>query len=99
MQCLVCVRCPFDVELVAGRAVEGVLLVRTDLRLDVEGAQKREGAPGYGRAGQIEMQGDLPTAAQMHAAGDVEQPRELGETIAVGIRGDLGELVAQVVRE
>jgi hypothetical protein len=38
MQGLVGVRCPFDIQLVASRAVESVLLIRTYLRLDIEGA-------------------------------------------------------------
>jgi hypothetical protein len=33
------------------------------------------------------------------AAGDVEEARELGEPVAVGLRRDLRELVAEVLRE
>jgi hypothetical protein len=35
----------------------------------------------------------------VHAAGNVEEARELGETVAIRIRRDLGELVAQLLRE
>jgi hypothetical protein len=34
----------------------------------------------------------------VHAAGDVEETRELGEPVAVRLRRDLGELVAEIVR-
>ena len=40
----------------------------------------------------------MPAAAQVDAAGDVEEPRELGETVAVRLRRDRGELVAQILR-
>ena len=86
-------------QLVARRARERVLLVRADLRLDLERAQERERAPRDRRARQVEMQRDLAAPAQMHAAGDVEEPGELGEAIAVRIRRDLRELVAQLLRE
>jgi hypothetical protein len=33
------------------------------------------------------------------APGDVEEPGELGETVAVRVGCDLGELVPQLVRE
>jgi hypothetical protein len=45
------------------------------------------------------MQCDLPATSQVDAAGDVEQSGELGEAVAVRIGRDLGELVAQLVRE
>jgi hypothetical protein len=99
MKSLVCVRCPFDVQLVASRAIEGVLLVRPDLGLDVEGAQEGERPACDRRTREIEMQCDLAATSQVDAAGDVEQSGELGEAVAVRIGRDLGELVAQLVRE
>ena len=48
---------------------------------------------------EIEVERDLAAPAQMHAAGDVEEPGELGEPVAVRIRRDLRELVAQILRE
>jgi hypothetical protein len=87
------------VQLVTGRAVERVLLVRADLRLDVEGAQEGERATRNCSAREIEMQRDLATTAQMHASCDVEQSGELREAIAVRIGCDLRKLVAQLFRE
>jgi hypothetical protein len=99
MQRLVRVRRPRDVQLIAGGTVESVLLVRPDLRFDVEGPQESERATCDRGAREIEMQRDLAATAQVHAACDVEEARELGETIAIRIRRDLRELVAQLVRE
>jgi hypothetical protein len=76
-----------------------MLLVRPDLGLHVESAQKGERATGDGRAREIEMQCDLAAAAQVHAARNMKQTRELGETIAIRIRRDLGQLVPQLLRE
>ena len=45
------------------------------------------------------MERDLAAAAQVDAAGGVEERRELGEPAAAARRRDRGELVAQVVRE
>jgi hypothetical protein len=99
VQRLVRVRGPFDVQLVPGCAVESVLLVRADLRLDVARAEECECATRDCGARQIEMQCDLPTTPQVHAAGDVEQSGELGEAITVRIGRDLRKLVAQLLRE
>jgi hypothetical protein len=93
------VRRPFDVQLVPGCTVESVLLIRADLRFDVAGAQECERATRDCGARQIEMQRDLATTPQVHAAGDVEQSGELGEAIAVRIGRDLGKLVPQLFRE
>ena len=76
-----------------------MLLIRADLRLDLERAQERERATRNRGAREIEMQGDLAAAAQVHAPGDMEEPRELGEPVAVRIRCDLRQLVAQLLRE
>src|SRR5437763_16640505 len=85
-------------ELIAGRAPERVLLVGADLRLNVERAQQREGASCNWGADQIEVHGDLAATAEMHAPGDVEEPRQLRESIAVRLGRDRRELVAEVVR-
>ena len=45
------------------------------------------------------MKRDLAPTAQVHASGDVEEPRELGKAIAIRVRRDLRELVAQLFRE
>ncbi len=63
VQRLVGVRRPLDVQLIARRAVERVLLVRTDLGVDVEGAEERERPARNRGAREIEMQRDLPPAA------------------------------------
>jgi hypothetical protein len=76
-----------------------VLLVRADLRLDVECAQECERATRDCGAREIEMQRNLATTAQVHASGDVEQSGELSETIAIRIGRDLRKLVAQLFRE
>ena len=86
-------------ELVARRLVERGALVRADLRLDVERAQERERAAGDGRAREVEVDGDVAAAAQVRAAGDVEEPGQLGEPVAVASRRDRGELVAEILRE
>jgi hypothetical protein len=99
VQGLVSVRRPFDVQLVAGRTVEGMLLVRPDLRLDIEGTQECERATCHCRAREIEVQGNLASTPQVHASGNVEQSGELGEAIAIRIRRDLRELIAQIFRE
>jgi hypothetical protein len=92
------VRASLHVQLVARRLVERVLLVGPDLRFDLERAQERERAPRDRGGDEVEVERDLPASAEVHAAGDVEETRELGEPIAVRLRRDLGELVAQIVR-
>src|SRR5665213_369255 len=77
------VRRALDVQLVAGRVIERVPLVRADLRIDVERAQKAERAPGDPWAHEVEMDVDDAAAAQVNAAGHMEEPRELCITVAV----------------
>ena len=48
---------------------------------------------------EVEVDRDLAAAAQVHAARDVEEPRELGEPVAVRVGRDRRELVAEVLRE
>ena len=45
------------------------------------------------------MDVDAAAAAQVRAAGDVEEAGELGEPVALAAGRDRRELVAQVVRE
>ncbi len=99
MQRRVGVRRPLDVQLVARRTAERVLLVRADLRVDAERAQERERAPRDGGAHRSRWSVDLAAAAQVDAPGDVEEPRQLGEPVAVGLRRDRGELVAEILRK
>jgi len=99
MQHLVGVRARLDVQLEAGRLPEGVLLVRPDLRVDVECAEEREAAAGDGAAREIEVERHLASAAQVDAAGDVEEARQLREPVAVRLGRDRGELVPEILRE
>src|SRR4029078_12945192 len=89
----------FDVELITSRPAERMLLVRPDLRVDAERTQERERSSGNRGSREIEMQRDLPAAAQVHAARGVEQTGQLRESIAVRFGRDLGELVAESLRE
>jgi hypothetical protein len=45
------------------------------------------------------MHGNLATALEMHATGGMEEPGELGETIALASRRDRRELVPEILRE
>ena len=88
-----------DVQLVARRTVERTALVRADLGCDSECAQKAECASRDSRVGDVEMDRDRAASPQMDAAGRVEEPGQLGQTIAFAPRRDRGELVAEVLRE
>ena len=81
-------------ELVAGRAVESAARVGADLGLDAARAQQRERAAGDSRARNVEVDVDAAAAAEMRAAGDVEEAGELGEPVALVGRGDRRELLA-----
>jgi hypothetical protein len=91
----VCIAC--NVELVPGRRVERPTPVRPDLRAEAALAQKREAASSRGTAAQVEMQPPVPCRAQMQAAGRVEQRGELGSAIALPLRRDPRELLANVL--
>jgi len=73
VQRLVRVGRAFDVELVARRPAECVLLICPYLGVDVECAQQRERAARDCGAREIEVQRDLAATAQVHAARHVEQ--------------------------
>jgi hypothetical protein len=87
------------VKLVARLSPEGPTLVRADLGRHAQLTQKAERPPRRSRAGEIEVQRDLPTSAQVQAAGRVRQTRELGEPVAIPLRGDPGQLVPELLRQ
>ena len=87
-----------DVELVARRALERVLPVGADLGRDAEVAEQAERAAGNCGARHVQVDRDLPAAAEVHAAGRVEQARELSEPVAIAARRDRGELVPEILR-
>ena len=86
-------------KLVAGGAVERTPLIGADLRRDTEPTQERECSTRDGGVRDVEMDRDLPAPAQVHAAGRVEEPGQLGEPVTLAARGDRGELAAQILRE
>ena len=86
-----------DVELVARRRVEGTATIGADLRTDPAVAEEREGAPSRGTASEIEMKRPVPGSAQMEAPGRVEQRRQLRSPIALPLRRDRRELLANVL--
>ena len=88
-----------DVELVTRPAVEGAALVRPDLGRDTEAAQQAEGPPGNGRLRHVQVDGNLTAATQVDAAGGVEEPGQLRQTVALVARRDRRELAAQILRE
>ncbi len=96
---LVRVRRAFDVELIARRPFERGTLIRADLRLDFDCAQQRERAARDRGAGEVEVERDLATAAEMDAARDVKQAGQLGEAVAVRLGRDRRELCAEVLRQ
>ena len=99
MQHLQGARVALDVELVPGRLIERPLPVGADLGVDAERAQERERPARHRGAAEVEVERDLATPAQVKAAGGVEERRQLGEPVAVAVRRDRGELVAEVLRE
>ena len=88
-----------DMKLVARSTVEGATLVRANLGRDAEAAEQAEGAASNGGVGDVEVDGDLATAAQMDTPGGVEETGELCPAVALASRRDRRELVAEVLRE
>ncbi len=86
-----------DVELVPRRSVEGPAPVGPDLRADPAVAEERERAPRRGAASEIEVQRPVAGAAEVQAPGGVEQRGELGAPIALALRRDRRELLANVL--
>jgi hypothetical protein len=93
-----CVRVARDVELVPGRGVERPTPVGPDLRAEPALAEERERAPSRGAATEVEMQTPAPCAAQVEAARGVEQRGELCSSVALALRRDRRELLANVLR-
>ena len=58
-----------DVQLVARCAVEGVPLIRPDLRRDAEAAEQAERAAGDRGFGDVQVDGDFAAPLQMDAPG------------------------------
>ena len=86
-----------DVELVARRRVERPTPVRPYLRADAAVAQERERPPRGRAAAEIEVEPPVARAAKVQAAGSVEECRELGPSIALALRSDRGQLLADVL--
>ena len=85
-------------ELVARGRRERALPIGADLGLDAEIAEELEGPPRDGGAREIEVERDLPVAAQVQAAGGVRERGKLGERVAAPGRRDARELLADVLR-
>jgi hypothetical protein len=88
-----------DVQLVARPALEGTTAISTYLRRYPEGAEQTESAARYRRIREVEVNGNLPAALQVDAAGGVKEPGELREAVAVAAGRDPRKLVAEVLRE
>jgi hypothetical protein len=88
-----------DVELVPHAALERPAAVGPDLRRDAEAAQEAERTPGDRRIREIQVNRHLSAAAKVLAARGVEEPRQLGEPVALALRRDRRELVPEVFRQ
>ena len=88
-----------NVELEAHLLPEGVPAVGAHLARDVEAAQQAERAPRRGGAAEVDVHVDLAPPAEVLAARAVEERRELRELVALALRRDLGELVAEILGE
>ena len=88
-----------DVQLIPRASIEGVSRVRPNLGHDAEGTQQAERSARDRRIADVEMDGDLTATPQVHAPRRMEEPRELGETIALAARRDRRELVPEILRE
>jgi hypothetical protein len=86
-------------DLVAGTAVERTAAVRADLGLDPQPSQNREGPPGDGGRGDVEMERQLTATAKVNRSRSVEQSRELRETIAPSGWRDRRQLGADAIDE
>ncbi len=86
-----------DVELVPRRRVEGATAIGADLRPDAALPQQRERAACGGTAAEVEVQTPVARAAEMQAAGGVEQCGELRPAVAVAVRSDGRKLFADVL--
>src|SRR4029077_18543148 len=89
----------FDVKLVARLSSERLPLVGADLGADVERAQKSECTTGGCRAGEVEMETDLPPPEQGQPAGEVKDRRRPRQPVALARGRDSGQLGTDVLRE
>ncbi len=87
-----------DVQLVSGRRVERAATVGPDLGPDAALAEKRECTPRSRPAPEVEVERPVAGSAQVQAASRVEEGRELGATVALALRRDRRELLADVLR-
>jgi hypothetical protein len=86
-------------DLVASRPRERPLRVRPEVRLDAEVAEQSEREARDDRLGDIEVEEQLATSAEVQPSRGVKQAGELREPVAVLSRRDLGELAPDVLRE
>ncbi len=86
-----------DVELEARRPVERAPPVGPDLGADPALAQECKRAAGGSTAAEIEMQRPAARAPKVQAPGGVEQGRELRSPVALALRRDRRELLANVL--
>ena len=88
-----------EVKLIAGLAAERVTLIGANLGLDAQRPQESEGAARDRVRGDVEVEGERATTAQVHRAGGVEDRRGLGQPVAPPRRRDGGQLGANVLGE
>ena len=86
-----------QVELIARRGVERAASIRSDFR--AKAASRRSANPRRADTPLPRSRwSDQPPARAAQAPGGVEQRGELGEPVALALRGDRGELLADVLR-
>jgi cytochrome c-type biogenesis protein CcmH/NrfG len=73
--------------------------VRPDLGQDTERTQETERSTRDRRVAHVEVHRDLAAALEMDASRGMEEPGELGQTIALAARRDRRELVPKILRE
>jgi hypothetical protein len=88
-----------DVELVARAAFKGATPVGTNLRADSEDSEEAECAPRHRGIGHVQMDGHLTASFEVDASCRMEEPRQLGESIALAARRNRCELVPEVLRQ
>ena len=99
MQCLQHPSVLGQVELVAGRTLEGRPPEGADLAREAVAAEEGKGASDHGRARDLEVNGHAPGAVEVDAARRPDERGELCEAAAGLPRLDRGELAAHVLRE
>ncbi len=87
-----------EMELEASRSVERPAPIGPNLGADPALAQERERPARRGAAPEVEVQRPVAASAQVEAPGGVEQRRELGSPVALALRRDRRELLADVLR-